>query len=158
MASSRVSEKFLTVLIVVIILVLVAGLGLSSWKRSARPQVDPTMYQVVFLDNGQQYFGHLTNVGTRHPYLTDIYYVVPNGPNTPNPQDQKFNLVKLGNELYGPEDRMYLNPSKIILWQNLRSDSKIVKGIAQEKVQRANPSAQAKPVGTTSLPATIPQP
>ncbi|MBI5413794.1 hypothetical protein HZA42_05615 [Candidatus Peregrinibacteria bacterium] len=149
-------------IIVLVLLVLLAAIGVTLWKSFYLPKVDSTTYQAVFLDNGQQYFGHLNGVGRYGPYLTDIYYVQSQMPASSNPADQKLSLVKLGKELHGPEDKMYLNWKHVIFWENLTADSQVVKGIAQEKLQRANPqavapapvapAAPAAPVAPTSAP------
>lgn len=152
--SPRSSEKTVTLLVVLVLVVLVGAIAISSFKRRNMPKIDPDTYQAIFLDNNQQYFGHLKNLGTRYPYLTDIYYVQVQGPRTENLQDQKFTLIKLGNEIHGPEDVIYFNPKKLLFWENLKSDSKVVKGIAQEKAQRNNAAAvQPVPAPVAPLPA-----
>jgi hypothetical protein len=100
-------------------------------------------YQAVFLTNGQVYFGKLDFEG--HWYvLRDIYYLQVtqelqpasgNGSSqnitTPqnNSQQQKVQLVKLGSELHGPEDAMYIARDKIMFWENLKSDSRVIQTI-----------------------------
>jgi hypothetical protein len=91
-------------------------------------------YQSVFVANDQVYFGKLSWSGKWYK-LTDIYYLqAPNGIQKTegakaNVTDPNIQLVKLGNELHGPEDVMYLDSSKIIFWENLKSDSKVVEAI-----------------------------
>lgn len=137
--STRNLEKTITTVVLIVLLVLLVGIGVSVWKKRNVPSVDPNVYQGVFLVNNQQYFGHLKNLNTRHPYLTDVYYVQTQNL---NPAEQQFNLVKLGNEIHGPEDVMYLNWKNVLFWENLKPDSRVVRGVEQEKVQRANPEAQ----------------
>lgn len=43
------------------------------------------------------------------------------------------NLVKLGEELHGPNDRMKINKSQILFTESLRDDSKVVKAIGNYK-------------------------
>jgi hypothetical protein len=149
--SPKVSEKFITTAIVVVLFVLLLAIGVSALKKRGRPQVDPNVYQAVFLDNNQQYFGHLKNVGGRFPYLTDIYYVRMQGPVTENPGQQQFSLIKFGSEIHGPEDVMYINWDKVLYWENLKPESEVVKGIYKEKAQRANPTPAPAPA-----PAPVP--
>ena len=134
-------------IVVAVVLVIGVALGCAGarfknhWKAN---KVVKDTYQAIYLDNNQQYFGHLKGLGTRQVSLTDVYYVK-NEPTEPG-QPPRFNLVKLVNELHGPEDEMYLNWSKIILWQNLKKDSQIVMGIAKEKASRGNlPPAAVTP-------------
>lgn len=79
------------------------------------------------------------------PYLTDIYYVRTQGPMAENPAQQQFTLIKLGNEIHGPQDMMYFNWDRVLYWENLRPDSEVVKGIYKEKAQRANPTPPPAP-------------
>lgn len=141
----RSLEKTITVVIVVVLLVLLIGIGGSMWKKKNMPKIDPNVYQAVYLTGNQQYFGHLKNLGTRYPYLADVYYVQTQ--NSPaNPVEQQFNLLKRGNELHGPEDVIYLNWKNVLFWENLKADSRVMRGINQEKLQRTNPGAAVQPV------------
>lgn len=155
----RSSEKVLIWVFVIVILVILGFIGKSLWLKRIVPQIDPNTYQAVFLDNGQQYFGHLMNVGSRHPYLTDVYYINAQPKDPENPAaEPKFQLVKRGNEIHGPQDAMYLNKEHILFWENLRPDSKVVNGIYQEKAQRAagiNAQQNAQPFPVPG-PATAP--
>ena len=96
-------------------------------------------YQAVFLSNGQVYFGHLKNIETKNPTLTDIYYIQSSqqNPQSGNNQTQQpqLSLVKLGNELHGPEDVMAIKSDQILFWENLKDDGKVVQAIhdAQKK-------------------------
>ena len=140
-------------IIMAIFLVIVVAIGVTLWKNQYLPKVNASTYQAVFFDNGQQYFGHLNKVGTRHPYLTDIYYFQPKFPASANPADQGVNLIKFGKELHGPEDKMYLNWQHVIFWENLAADSQTVKSIMQEKLLRAN-QQQVPPSAPSSAPAS----
>jgi len=89
-----------------------------------------TPYQAVLLSNGSVYFGHLQGYGGRHPMMTEVYYVV----TQTNPETKQTNnvLVKRGKELHEP-DRMYLNPSLIVLVEPVGPNSKVAQLIAQAK-------------------------
>jgi hypothetical protein len=90
----------------------------------------PTPYQAVLLTNGAVFFGHLQGFGTPHPVLTEVYYVV----SQTNSETKQVNsaLVKRGKELHEP-DRMYLNPSQIVLVEPVGVGSKVAQLIAQAK-------------------------
>lgn len=149
----KVNEKLVTTIVVCVLVILLLAIGVSTFKKRGRPTIDPNTYQAVFLDNNQQYFGHLQNLGTRYPSLTDIYYVRIQGPAVENPAQQQFSLIKLGNEIHGPQDVMYLNWDQVAYWENLKPDSEVVKGINKEKAQRAAPQPAPVPV-----PAPAPAP
>jgi len=88
-------------------------------------KIDQGKYQAVFLTNGQVYFGKISSHDESYVELVDIYYlqVKPvlqqgdeNNNKNANPQEQKseISLVKLGNELHGPLDRMMINKDQIV--------------------------------------------
>ena len=147
----KAPRAFLRIVIIIIVALCIAGL-VSFFARSwYRPSVDPNKYQAIFLEGNQQYFGHLKNIGTHYPYLTDVYYVQVAAGTAENPGQQGFNLVKLGNEIHGPENTVYLNWSKVLFWENIKDDSQVVKGIYKEKAQQV--SQQIQPTGTNSSSA-----
>lgn len=98
-------------------------------------------YQAVFLANGQVYFGKLT-ASSGWLKLTDIFYLQTSQPlqqtsgsalvNDPN---QNIQLVKLGSELHGPMDEMYIGRKEVLFWENIKDDSKVVDAINKYKGQ-----------------------
>jgi hypothetical protein len=104
------------------------------------PPVDSSKWQAVFLTNDQVYFGHLEEAGRDHVLLNEIYYLrVSQELQPPSQQPQtSINLVKLGDEIHGPEDSMYIPKSQIIFWENMRDNSAVVQVINQLK----NPQQQ----------------
>jgi hypothetical protein len=92
-----------------------------------------TPYQAVLLTNGSVYFGKMQSYGTSHPVLTDVFYVQ----SSMNPETKQTTnvLVKRGKELHAP-DRMYLNPSQIILVEPVGPTSKVAQLIAEQKSQQ----------------------
>ncbi len=90
------------------------------------PKVEADKLQAVFLQNGQVYFGHLKKAGGDYAVLENVYYL-----KTQTGGQTAANLVKLGNELHGPEDAMFIPNNQIAFWENLRSDSQVTKAINQ---------------------------
>ena len=74
--------------------------------------------------------------------LTDIYYVrvqqVQPGAATTTNSSSNISLVKLGNEIHGPEDAMYINKNNVMFWENLKSSGQVAKAIAQYQANQAN--------------------
>jgi len=105
------------------------------------PHVKSGQYQAVFLTNGQVYFGHLHNANTQSPNLTNVYYLQSNPANPQNTTTKtttttaqaQLSLVKLGNELHGPEDQMNIKANQILFWENLKNDGKVVQAINNQK-------------------------
>ncbi|MBN1778766.1 MAG: hypothetical protein JW816_00895 [Candidatus Buchananbacteria bacterium] len=161
--SARSNLRGLITLIVIII--IVAGgiyflnrytgnglLGGSSQKAD---------YQAVFLDNGQVYFGKITKMADDYINLRDIYYLQAvdqplqtsqqgDTTTTANQQtQQQLKLIKLGNEIHGPKDEMSINRSHVVIIEDLKDDSQVVKAIknylsgeknSQQQVQQPTPS------------------
>jgi hypothetical protein len=96
-------------------------------------------YQALFLTNGQVYFGKLTKVDNSYVKLTDIYYLQVQQQVQPKDQNQQqqpqVSLAKLGGELHGPEDVMYVSRSQVLFWENLKDDGKVTKAIKDYKAQ-----------------------
>lgn len=129
--------RWISILIVVILIILaglftvskvtkwnILGLGGNSGNGE---------WQAVFLSNGQVYFGNLSNESSNTVTLKNIYYLQVTKKLQPadaaaEAQDE-LSLVKLGNELHGPEDEMKINREHILFTENLKSDGKVVKAI-----------------------------
>lgn len=121
-----------------IILLLLVGLGV--WGLSYFDALPGNnTYQAVFLNNGQVYFGKLSRSGGQYPVLRDIYYLQITQPIQPSEGGSEenapnnINLVKLGEELHGPQDEMRINRDNILFIEDLREDSRIVQAIKQLK-------------------------
>jgi hypothetical protein len=92
-----------------------------------------TPYQAVLLSNGNVYFGKLQDYGGRFPMLIDVFYIQSSvNPDTKQPVNV---LVKRGKELHAP-DRMYLNPSQIILVEPVGVNSKVAQLILEQWKQQ----------------------
>ena len=123
--------------IIVILIVLLVGLGWwwSKGKGGGLAGRSTASYQAVFLTNNQVYFGQLAKARGDYAVLTDIYYlqVQPTLQPSETGANPNVNLVKLGSELHGPEDRMEINREHILFVENLKADSQVVQGIEKHK-------------------------
>ena len=121
----------LVLLFVVLLLILGCYFGQQVWLK-----LTTKGYQAVFLTNGQVYFGKLSATGT-WLRLTDIYYLQASSTlqqgasvaDQTGDQSANLQLVKLGGELHGPLDNMYIEKDKVMFWENLKDDSKVVEAI-----------------------------
>lgn len=120
----------------------VLALGWFASKAYASATADAAVktkaYQAVFLTNGQVYFGKVSQVDSSYVKITDIYYLQVQ--QTVQPKDaaasaanQQVSLAKLGGELHGPEDVMYVSRQQVLFWENLKTDGKVAKAIADYK-------------------------
>ena len=102
--------------------------------------IDSSKYQAVFFTNGQVYFGKLKNQGSDYLHLSDVYYLQTNADATSeNPQqststDQgNVQLIKLGDEIHGPEDEMIISKDQVLFYENLKTDGKVSQSIQEYK-------------------------
>ncbi len=96
---------------------------------SAFPDVPATRYQAVFFGTGQVYFGKLTDLDANYVMLSDVYYLK----EASELSQSNLNLVKLGGELHGPDNVMYIRKESISYWENMKDTSRVVQTIAGSK-------------------------
>lgn len=122
-----------SVVVLVVAVVIVSILFLVNFIKydqyDKRDFIDPTAYQAVFLTNDQIYFGHLKNTSPDYLMLSDVYYVKVN-------ESGAGQLTKLGvGEPHQPKDEMIINQDQVLFWENLKSDSPVVKIIQDMQLQ-----------------------
>jgi len=132
-------KKFLPFIVGV---VLIAALGVGGYflftKVISPAKIDSSKHQAVFLSNGQVYFGKVKNIGKQYAELSNIYYLILKQPlqqqtttdTTTEKQTPEYTLIKLGQELHGPIDKMIINRDHILFIENLKDDGKVAKAIS----------------------------
>lgn len=143
-AEKRSSKKWAIIIGIIVVL----GLAVTSWflwtsQRGSVVGVDSGKYQAVFFTNGQVYFGKLQSLNQGYMKLTDVYYLqaqasADESKDSENPQqtstDQSnMQLIKLGQEVHGPEDAMIVARDQVLFYENLKSDGKVAQAIEQQK-------------------------
>lgn len=119
----------------------------SSGSASTVAGEQASGYQAIFLTNGQVYFGKITGGDTNYVTLDDIFYLQVVQPplqgngatstaqsSTAQPQ---ISLVKLGNELHGPVDEMHISRPQILFYEDMKTDSQVVKAIEAYKASNS---------------------
>jgi len=94
-------------------------------------------WQAVFLTNGQVYFGKVDKIDGSFVYLADIYYLqvitlqntIGQPPDVQTQPEQRLTLIKLGNEIHGPQDAMVINREHVVIMEDLKDDSRVVQAI-----------------------------
>lgn len=125
------TRKYLYLLGALLFIVLVV----CFWPKADGLPGNLSEWQAVFLSDGQVYFGHLTAYNRSFYLLTKVYYLkygnsLQNASATDlTAPEQKLNLIKLGGELHGPEDLMYIAQDKIEFIENLKSSSPVLQAI-----------------------------
>ena len=145
-AKAPKSRKKVIIPIIIAAVILLAIAGCIAWSklRTASPSIDSSKYQAVFFTSGQVYFGRLHNLNDRYLKLTDIFYIQAQQSETgsekdsKNPQETSTNqnnvqLIKLGDEVHGPEDAMIIERSQVLFYENLKNDGKVAQAIQQHE-------------------------
>ncbi|HWT40148.1 MAG TPA: hypothetical protein VN081_02650 [Dongiaceae bacterium] len=140
---SKSHRRFvLPIVIAVVVLALIVG-GLFWWlggRNNTASAIDGGKYQAVFFTNGQVYFGKLQSFNDNYMKLTDVFYLQTKNANSSsnNPQQSSgsdastdVQLIKLGNEIHGPEDEMVISKDQVLFFENLKSDGKVATSIDQ---------------------------
>ncbi len=123
-------------LITIISLLLLYVVGFRNNQKDVK-ELMPVGIQAVFLTNGQVYFGEVSDLNQSTIKLEDIYYLQSDKANQPSQLDAQtdLKLIKLGNELHGPEDMMYINREHVLFIEPLKADSKVVKAISEYTIK-----------------------
>lgn len=154
------------VAILATLMLLLVVLGGGKDLTSA---VNKDQYQAVFLNSqdGQVYFGKLEAYNEQYYRLTDIFYVRVEQKIQPEGQaaaaataaQQSISLAKLGNELHGPEDEMFISKDKVLFWENLKESGQVVTAIREYKknpdaANKATEQQAGAAAGSTATPTT----
>jgi hypothetical protein len=112
----------------------------------------PTEYQAVFLDNGQVFFGKLSDTGSPFLTLREVYYV-----KTVVERDKKKTanlLIKRGSEWHNP-DFMRINTRHVLVIEPVGPDSRVAQLIREAK---KSPAPQVAPAPKSESPPTATPP
>ncbi len=137
-----------------VVLALVFG-GDNNDKNLESTLINKDQYQAVFLDSqdGQVYFGKMAVYNESLYILSDIFYVRVENPIQPQgteAQQPNISLAKLGNELHGPEDVMFVSRDKVLYWENLKDDGQVVTAITNFKANGEQAPAQQETEDSSS--------
>lgn len=139
-------KRFILPIIAIIVVIIIGVLGWLAWSNMQKSgtAIDSNKYQAVFFTNGQVYFGKLHAFNGEYMKLTDIYYLQGQQPSSEgteessNPQEtstdqSNVQLIKLGDEIHGPEDQMIISKDQMLFYENLKADGKVAQSIAKYK-------------------------
>jgi len=139
-SKTNVFIKVFSVLVIVFVAVLLVSnftsLNLLGLSKNKNLDASQKKWEAVFLSNGQIYFGNVTSRSAKTLILEDVYYLQVASQDLQQTEDQKtetplqnFSLVKLGNELHKPKDRMNINMEYVLFTEELEASSEIIKSI-----------------------------
>ena len=151
-----------------IVVLIVATLLVSGTKAYAEGDwpfcCDQSRWTGVFLTNGQAYFGHFYEAPGDRIKLDEVYYVLATqlqSQDPRNPPQTQLSLQRLGGEIHGPQQTMWIYKTQILFLEDLRSDSPVVRSIAQLKqggTQPPAPSSSGAPATGAPTPTASPSP
>lgn len=121
-----------SIIIAVVLLVLGALASTAHMYAHRNNQVVlADRYQVVYLVTGQIYFGKLQNTHGTYLTLKNVFTVQSESdPSAPSGGvSSQSKILKVSQQLYGPDDSMAIRADQVQFWQNLRDDSKVTKAI-----------------------------
>lgn len=123
----RLFHKITLLLLGLFMVILLQGCDISGGQKAWSPKLS-TEYHAVFLDNGQVFFGRLSDADSQFLQLTDVFYIRTEA--NKDSKDVKNVLVKRGSEWHGP-DRMYLNSNHVTLIEPVSASSKVAELIKE---------------------------
>jgi len=129
--------KVLAIIAISVAVIFLVFLGRDVLGGIFKPKTNE-IYSAVFLSNGQVYFGKVAKINELEIVLNNVFYIQIKENTTPEKaastlNQTSFNLVKLGNELHGPTDELFINRSQVVFYEKLRDDSKVVESIRNYK-------------------------
>ncbi len=134
-------KKSITWVIALLVALVVLVGGWFAWQKlSVDNGIDSGKYQAVFFTNGQVYFGKLSILNDTHLKLTNVFYVQSQDDNKTEKavgevatNQSNMQLIKMGNEVHGPEDAMIINRDQVLFYENLKPDGKVSQTINEYK-------------------------
>ena len=131
-------------------LLLMALLGLTGCGNT---NLDfPTEYQAVYLDNGQIFFGKLSDAGSSFPMLRDVFFVQTQTDR--EKKESKHLLFKRGAMEGHLPDFMRLNAQHIVVIEPVAPDSRVAQLIREAKAPRPPETKEAPtpPAANSTVP------
>ncbi len=130
------NNKIVMILVIVTLFVVFLVGALSYYRHEYKLINYKSDYQAVFLNNGQVYFGKIVKENDDTIILKDVYYLkikqdLQDSENKSD--DSNLSLVKLGKEIHGPSNTMYIIRSNVLFTEELKNDSQVVQAINSYK-------------------------
>lgn len=113
--------------------------ALGVYELAVKPQVSRSTsgrqgIYGAFLSNGQVYFGNIEREDGDRLVLVNVFYPKLRRDAVVDPSQQDdLQLIKLGNELYAPEDRIEISTRQLLYIAKLKEDGKVGKAIREYK-------------------------
>ena len=92
-------------------------------------------YQMVYLTNGQAIFGKLQNTSGSYLVIKEPFTLQAAAGASEEDSANATSILKMTDQVYGPEDSISVRSDNVISWQNLRPDSKVTQAIEKRQNQ-----------------------
>ncbi len=127
----NISKLVVTPIVAVIAVGFIAA---WLWLIPHGQRIDGNSYQVVYISTGQAYFGKLQNTGGDYLVIQDPYVIQDvKQADSKKKATTETTLVKVEDQVYGPDNSMALRADSVLFWQNLRTDSKVTQAIKSKE-------------------------
>lgn len=133
-----------------VVALIILALAATAWfvfgRTGAASAIDGSKYQAVVLRDALStptYFGKLSVINDDYFRLTEVYYLQKKSDRTAaspqsveNQNASDFELIKLGNEIHGPEDEIIISKSQLLYFENLKPTGTVSKTITQSQTKK----------------------
>lgn len=112
---------------------VLCGWGILTLVVMSGQTINTSGFQMVYLSNGQAIFGKLQNTSGSYLVIKEPYTL--QATEGTSDENNATSILKMTDQVYGPEDSISVRSDNVISWQNLRSDSKVTQAIEKRKNQ-----------------------
>lgn len=133
-------KKMVPVSVYIVVIAFVLGIVALLVYRAVAPAagLDTSKYQIVTLTTGESFIGKLSGLNRDYVVLENVYYQqdAANQSDTTTPDSQQVTVLRLSDSVAKPENTMRIARDKLVHWENLSNDSKIIQAIKQDAPTR----------------------
>ena len=133
-------KRIILSLLILLVVSSAVFFGLLVYRSNVSTTINSNEYQAVFFTNGQVYFGKLSIVNGNYMKLSNVFYIQTPDKTTDlqsssSTTSANLELIKLGNEVHGPEDAMVINKDQVLFFENIKNDGKVTDSITKYYTQ-----------------------
>lgn len=133
-------KKMVPVSVYIVVVAFVLGIVALLVYRAVAPAagLDTSKYQIVTLTTGESFIGKLSGLHRDYVVLENVYYQQDPAAQTDTapPDSQQVTVLRLSDTVAKPENTMRIARDKLVHWENLSNDSKIIQAIKQDAPAR----------------------
>lgn len=133
----RSQKRFNLPIVFLSLVIVLATIGWALWYKpqssNVAAPIERDKLQAVFMVGGQVYFGKLEILDNASMKLSNVFYIQSNtteagtseDPQASSKDSSSMQLIKLGEEVHGPEDAMIINRDQVLFYENLKPGGKV---------------------------------